>query len=282
MMTQLWNQSKLNLNNHLSTQVASLRQGFLRFRSGKQRVPAFFVKPAQPKGSVIVLHEVWGLVPHIQQVCKRVSKLGFTAIAPDLYWKHKKLLVQEKIQTAIEGVWELSLGERRDIHKVREVMTRKSLSQEILDLVTTLYSQDFRDQMLDDAVACVRYAHQRTQKVATLGFCMGGGISARIATRYSRLASCVVFYGEPPEAQDVNKIKAPILAIHAEQDDIINAKIPSFVNSVLTSGKDLTLKVYPRTLHGFFNDTNKQVYNKAAAQDAWELTKWFLLRTFKQ
>ena len=259
-----------------------MRQGYLRFRSGKEKVPAFFIKPARPAGTVVVFHEVWGLVPHIRHVCKRISKLGFTAIAPDLYWKHKELLVQEKIQTAMEGVWELSLPERRDIHKVREALTKKGLSHEIFELIATLYSQDFRDQMLDDAVACVGYAHERTPKVATIGFCMGGGISARVATRFSQLVSCVMFYGEPPEDRDIDKIQAPILAIHAEQDDIINAKVPSFVSSVLASGKDLTLKVYPRTIHGFFNDTNKQIYNKAAAEDAWELTKWFLFRTLKQ
>ncbi len=240
------------------------------------------MKPARPQGSVIVLHEVWGLVPHIQEICKRVSKLGFAAIAPDLYWRHKNLLLPGKIRMAMEGIWELSLAERRDIHKVRQVLTRKGLSREIFQLVATLYNQDFRDQMLDDAVNCAKYAYESTPKVATMGFCLGGGISARVATRFSKLAACVMFYGEPPEASDVDKIRAPILAIHAEQDDIINAKVPSFVSSALASGKDLTLKVYPRTVHGFFNDTHREIYNKAAAEDAWELTKWFIFRTLKQ
>src|SRR3989442_12800781 len=136
--------------------------------------------------------------------------------------------------------------------------------------------------MLDDADACVKDSYERTPRVATLGFCLGGGISARVATRLSQLTACVVFYGEPPDAPGVQKIRAPILAIHAEQDEIINSKIPEFVQSVLASGKDLTLKVYPPTRHGFFNDSNRETYNGAAAEDAWELTKWFLSRKLRQ
>ncbi len=258
-----------------------LKQGYLQFQSGKERVPAFFVTPAQATASVVIFHEVWGLGPHVREVCKRISKLGFTTIAPNLYWREKKLVL-EKIRAAMEGVWDLSLAERRDVDKVREALTKKGLSQEIFEVATTLYDQHFRDRMLDDAVACVKFARQRTPKVATVGFSMGGGLSARVAARFSHLASCVIFYGEPPEAQQVEKIQAPILAIQAEHDDITNSKIPSFVNSVLASGKDLTLKVYPGTTHGFFNHTDKQLYDKAAAVDAWELTKWFLLRTLKQ
>ncbi len=258
------------------------KQGYLHFQSGKESVPGFFVTPTQTTASVVVFHEIWGLGRHVQEVCKRISKLGFTVMAPDFYWREKKMLVPEKIRTAMEGVWDLSLAERRDINKVREVLTRKGLSQEIFEVVTTLYNQHFRDRMLDDAVACVKYAHRRTPKVATVGFSMGGGLSAQVATRFLQLAACVVFYGEPPEAQQVDKIQAPILAIQAEHDDITNSKIPSFVNSVLASGKDLTLKVYPSTTHGFFNNTNRQIYNKAAADDAWGLTKWFLLRTLKK
>jgi carboxymethylenebutenolidase len=258
-----------------------LEQGHLRFESTGGRVPAFFVKPASPAGSVVVLHEVWGLVPHIENVCKRISKLGFTAVAPDLYWKHKELLVPEKIRAAMEGVWNLSLLERRDINKVREALTKKGLSQEIMQVAMTLYNQDFRDQMLDSAVACVKYTYERTPRVATLGFCLGGGISARVATRFPQLTACIVFYGEPPTTE-VKKIRAPILTIHAEHDEIINSKIPEFVHSVLSSGKDLTLKVYPATRHGFFNDTNKENYNGAAAEDAWELTKWFLSRKLRR
>lgn len=203
-------------------------------------------------------------------------------MAPDFYFRHRKLLVPEKIRIAMEGVWNLSLAERRDVNKVREALTRKGLSQEIFEVVTTLYNQDFRDQMLDDAVACVRYAHQTTPKVATMGFSMGGGLSAQVGARFSQLASCLVFYGEPPEPQNVGKIKCPILAVYAEHDDIANSKIPNFVNSVLASGKDLTLKVYPGTTHGFLNDSNPKIYNKAAADDAWELIRWFLLRTVRQ
>ena len=231
------------------------------------------------KGCVIVLHEVWGLVPHVMDVCKRLGKLGFTAVAPNLYWQHEGLLVPRKISQAMKGIWHLSLKERYDLDKVKEAMTEKGFSDETLRVITTLYDPAFRDQMLNDAIMCARRAHSRYGAVGSVGFCMGGGLSARLATTFPDLRSCVVFYGEPPPPSEIKKIVCPVLMIHAIHDELINSKLPSFIRGALRSGKDLTLRIYPNTRHGFFNDTKKQLYNKEAAEDAWELTKWHLQRT---
>jgi carboxymethylenebutenolidase len=69
------------------------------------------------------------------------------------------------------------------------------------------------------------------------------------------------------------------LAIYANHDEIINNLVPAFVGAMLENGKDLTLKTYPRTKHGFFNDSRKEVYDRAAADESWDITKWFLERT---
>lgn len=249
---------------------------------GRRRIPAFIVRSKPSSGCVVVLHEVWGLVPHIKDVCKRVGKLGFTALAPDLYWRHRELLVPDRIRAAMEGVWDLPLKERYDIARVKDAMGRKGLSDEILRVAATLYSVNFRDQMLHDAIDCAEYAHSKHGSVGSLGFCLGGGLSGKLATRFHKLDSCVIYYGEPPHPSDTPKITAPILTIHATHDELINAKIPDFVRAAIKSGKDLTLRVYPHTRHGFFNDTNAEVYSKNAAKEAWELTTWFLKRTLKE
>jgi carboxymethylenebutenolidase len=88
-----------------------------------------------------------------------------------------------------------------------------------------------------------------------------------------------VFYGEPPATEDVARISVPILDIHAYQDELINHKVPAFVGAMLDGGKDLTLKTYPRTKHGFFNNARKEVYDRMAASEAWDITRWFLERT---
>ena len=228
---------------------------------------------------MVVFHEVWGLVEHTEDVCKRVGKLGFAATAPNLYKGHSELLTPSNIQKAMEGLWELSLEERRDIEKVAQALGKKGVGGEVKEVATIIYEPTFRDRMLEDAVAAVERAHSKFGNVSTLGFCLGGGLSLKCATKSQRMKSSISFYGQPPATEDVPRISIPILDIHANQDEIINKAVPAWVGAMLEGGKDLTLKTYPRTRHGFFNDTRKEVYDRDAANEAWDITKWFLERT---
>jgi len=212
-------------------------------------------------------------------VCKRVGKLGFAAIAPDLYKGHGELLTPTNIQKAMEGLWELSLEERRDKGKVARALDKRGVGREVKEVAAILYEPTFRDRMLEDAVAVVELAHSKFGNVSTLGFCLGGGLSLKCATKSQHMKSAISFYGLPPATEDVPRISIPILDIHANQDEIINKAVPAWVGAMLEDGKDLTLKTYPRTRHGFFNDTRKEVYDRDAADEAWDITKWFLERT---
>jgi len=235
----------------------------------------------EPKGAtvcVVVFHEVWGLVGHTEDVCKRVGKLGFAAVAPNLYREHGSLLTPDNIQEAMEDIWELSLDERRDKAKVTETLDRKGASDQVRKVVATIYEPSFRDRILDDALVAVEKAHTRFDRVVTLGFCLGGGVSLKCATKTPHLAAAVSFYGQPPPLEDVGKISSPVLDIHAFEDELINGSVPAFVGAMLEQGKDLTLKTFPRTKHGFFNDTRREVYNRDAADEAWGITRWFLER----
>ena len=241
--------------------------------------PDFHLAPKGAPACVVVFHEVWGLVPHTQDVCKRLGKLGFASIAPNLYRGFDDILTPDKIQKTMEGVWELTLEERRNRTKVAEVLARKGANQEIKDVASVLYSQEFRDGLLDKALSSVEVAASKFDKISTLGFCLGGGLALKSATRSRRLTSAIGFYGEPPAPEDSAKISVPVLAIYAAKDEIINQKVPGFVGAMLDNGKDLTLKTYPRTQHGFFNNTRKTVYNRRAATEAWDISRWFLERT---
>ncbi len=245
----------------------------------KQGRLEFSVEPKGASGCVVVFHEVWGLVEHTEDVCKRLGKLGFAATAPNLYRSHDRLLTPANIQKAMEGVWELSLEERRDREKVAKALDEKGAGAEVREVASVLYDPAFRDGLLADALDAVEKAHAKFGAVTTMGFCMGGGLSLKCATRSTHLRSAISFYGEPPATEDVPKISVPILDIHAYQDEIINKKVPAWVEAMLLGGKDLTLKTYPRTKHGFFNDTKKEVYDRTAADEAWDITRWFLERT---
>jgi carboxymethylenebutenolidase len=242
----------------------------------------FLVEPKGASGCVVVFHEVWGLVEHTEDVCKRVGKLGFAAVAPNLYKGHSELLTPDNIQKAMEGLWELSLEERRDRAKVEQALDKKGVGGKVREVASIIYEPTFRDRMLDDAVIAVELAHSRFNEVTTLGFCLGGGLSLKCATRSQHMKSAISFYGQPPANKDVARISIPILDIHANQDEIINKSVPAFVGAMLEGGKDLTLKTYPRTRHGFFNDTRKEVYNRDAANEAWDITRWFLDRTLRR
>jgi len=248
--------------------------------SAAAEIPIFAVTPRKPSACVVVIHEVWGLVPHISDVCRRVSKLGFAALAPDLYWRHKKLLTPDNIQNAMQGVWDLSLEERRDALKVKTAIAKKGLGKTALETASILYNPQFRDEILADTTLCAERARSAYERVAVLGFCLGGGLSLGVAANSNHLRSVVAFYGEPPNRENVARISCPMLTIYAGQDEIINARVPAFVKDAMDSGKDLTLKTYPRTRHGFFNDTRTDLYKEKEANDAWELTRWFLENTF--
>jgi len=235
-----------------------------------------------PKGAsacVVVFHEVWGLVEHTEDVCKRVGKLGFAATAPNLYRGNDELLTPDNIQKAMEGLWELSLEERRDKEKVARALDKKGVGGEAREVAAVIYEPTFRDKLLEDALAAVGRAHSKFGDVSTLGFCLGGGLSLKCATKTHSMKSAISFYGQPPATKAVPGISIPILDIHANQDEIINKAVPAWVGAMLQGGKDLTLKTYPRTRHGFFNDTRKEVYNRGAANEAWDITRWFLERT---
>ena len=200
-------------------------------------------------------------------------------MAPNLYAGYGRILTPDNIQIAMEGVWELSLEERRDEIKVAQALDKKGVGREARGAAALLYDPSFRDSLLKKAFSAVEDAEAEFEGVTTMGFCMGGGLSLKCAAKSKDLRSAVSFYGEPPAAEDVARISVPILDIHAFQDELINRKVPAFVEAMLEGGKDLTLKTYPRTKHGFFNDTRREVYDRNAANEAWDITRWFLERT---
>lgn len=243
-----------------------------------KRRDGFSAAPLKADSCIVVFHEVWGLVDHTKDVCKRLSKLGFAARAPDLYAGHEGILTPENIQRAMKGVWDLSLEDRRDKVKVARALEEKSLGKEVREVVSVLYDQGFRDELLKNALESIDEAREEFDAVASLGFSLGGALSLLCATRSTHLKAAAAFYGEPPAARDVARISIPVLAVYAEHDEIINGGVPQFVDAMLGNGKDLTFKTYPNTKHGFFNDTRPAVYDRAAADDSWRILRWFFER----
>jgi carboxymethylenebutenolidase len=202
----------------------------------------YLAMPANATGklpAVIVIHENRGLVPHIQDVTRRMALEGFLALGPDFLHQ--------------------SGGTPTDEDKGREMIGQ-------LD----------RARTVANAVASLRFlkAHTRGNgKVGVTGFCWGGGMSNALAVAAGAdLSAAAPYYGVQAPAAEVPAIKARLLLHYAQNDDRINAGIPAYREALDKAGVKYELFIYEGTQHAFNNDTSTARYNKAAADLAWSRT----------
>jgi len=215
--------------------------------SGKMR--GYLARPANASGklpSILVIHENRGLNPHIEDITRRLALDNFMALAPDAL-------------TPLGGY-------PGDEDKARDLFGK-------IDLPKTR----------EDFVAAANYLKNRpdsTGKLGAVGFCWGGMIVNLLATLMPDLAAGVPFYGSQPPAEEVAKIKAPLLIQYAETDDRINAGWPAFETALKAANVPYTMYKYPGTQHGFNNDTTPR-YDEAAAKLAWQRTVDFFNKNLR-
>jgi carboxymethylenebutenolidase len=208
---------------------------------------------ARPKGDekrpgVVVIHENRGLVPHIEDVTRRVALEGYLAMAPD----------------ALSPLG----GTPADLDKARSMI-------QSLDNPSNL--QNF--------IAAVKYLKTHpasTGKVGVVGFCWGGGVANQLAVHSPDVNAVVPFYGRQPASEDVPKIKASLLLHYAGLDEGIDKGIPAYEAALKKASIDYRIYMYEGANHAFFNDTNPERYNKEAAQLAWQRTVLFFTEKLKK
>jgi carboxymethylenebutenolidase len=222
---------------------------FIKYPGETGEMKAFLARPGNGKKfpAVIVIHENRGLVPHIQEVTKRMAKEGFVAMAPD----------------ALSPVG----GTPEDISNVGELF--KKLSPE---------------QTTKNFVAAVKYLKTNpltTGKVGCTGFCWGGAMTNQVAVNSPDLDAAVPYYGMQPTEEQVARIKAPVLAHYGSDDARINAGIPAFEEALKKYNKEYQIFIYDGAQHAFNNDSNPERYNEAAAKLAWSRTIAFFKEKLK-
>jgi carboxymethylenebutenolidase len=207
------------------------------FQSNGGTANGYLSLPASGKGpGVIVIQEWWGLVPHIKDVCDRFAAEGYVALAPDVYHGESTKSPDEagKLMMALR----IDEAEKDLRGAIGYLLNNKATSG---------------------------------NKVGTIGFCMGGALSLYAASKNPQVGACVVFYGIHPNVKpDLANLKAPVLGIYAELDAYVTpATVHELEAKLKELGKSAEMHIYPGVDHGFFNDT-REVYNEAAAKDAWQ------------
>jgi len=228
-----------------------LKTEYVTFTSpqGYDNVRAYLVRPAEAQGKlpgVLVVHENRGLNPYIEDVARRLGVAGYLALAPDEL-------------TSVGGY----PGDDE-----KGVALQAKLDQK---------------KMMEDWAAAAAYLKSRpecTGKVGVVGFCYGGGVANNLAVRMPDLAAAVPFYGMQPSAEDVAKIKAPLLIHYAGLDNRVNAGWPAFEAALKANHITYTPYIYEGANHGFHNDTTPR-YDKAAAELAWSRTLEFFNKTLR-
>jgi len=206
----------------------------------------FVAKPAEPpKAAVIVLQEIYGVNPHIQEVAENFAKAGYLALAPAMFHRIK------------HGV---SLGYTPEDMKVG--MTYKAA-------VEALPSPG----VLADIEATVEFAAKTCGgKVGLVGYCWGGLLTWRAAELVKGLSAAVMYYGGGSTSHEERDRKpaCPVLAHFAEQDHWIPTET---VDAFEKQHPEVELYRYPAN-HGF-NCDHRGAYNEAAAKQARERTLAF-------
>ena len=198
---------------------------------------------------VIVIHEIFGLTDWARGVADQLAADGFIAIAPDMLSGHGK-----------DGGGTESYPGRDDVVQA----VRKLKGDEVkadLDAV--------RDFGLKLPAA--------SGKTATVGFCWGGGQSFAYAAEQPSLDAAVVYYGTPPAADVMEKIKAPVLGLYGGNDARVTSTVEPTTAEMKKLGKAYSPHIYDGAGHGFLRAQDLQNgANLKAAQQAWPETIAFL------
>ena len=205
-------------------------------------VKAYLARPKDnaKHGAVEVVHAIGGISPHIEDLARRFAVEGYVAMSVDF----------------LSPAGGTPVPRNPEVAKITQSLKPEETNA--------------------NALAGVRYLRSRPEangKVGAIGFCWGGGVVNQLAAHDPSLNVAVPFYGRPPEAADVPKIKARMLLNYADVtlDTGLGKALPGYEEALKKAGVNYELHVYQGANHAFFDDTGAR-YNEAAAKLAWTRT----------
>jgi carboxymethylenebutenolidase len=242
----------------IHTDSTGLDAGEVKIPVPDGTIPAYRAMPDKggPFSTVLVVQEIFGVHEHIKDLCRRLAKVGYFAIAPELYARQ---------------------GNPAGISDIQE-------------LIKTIVSKVPDAQVMSDLDSTVAFAKASgkadTTKLAITGFCWGGGIVWRYAAHSPALKAAVAWYGPidrpPTELQPkspinlVDDLKAPVLGLYGGADTGIPVESVERMRAACQEAhKTCELVVYPDAPHGF-NADYRPSYRAEAAKDGWtKMLAWF-------
>jgi carboxymethylenebutenolidase len=216
----------------------------IRFSGPNGELIGVVAEADSPRGAVLVIHENRGLTPHIRSIPPRLAADGYTTLAVDL--------LSEEGGTA-------SLPTEGD--------------------ATAALGNAPPERMIADLRAGLDELGRRapSAKLATIGFCFGGGMTWQLlAAGEPRLAAAVPFYGPfPSRASLAGSPNAAVLGVYAGLDDRVNGTKDAAEAALTEAGLTHELRVFDGVDHAFFNDTGPRYDADAAAQAYQAMLDWF-------
>ena len=242
----------------ITTDSDGLTAGEVKVPVEGGEIPAYRAMPATggPFSTVLVVQEIFGVHEYIKDVCRRLAKLGYFAVAPALY--------------AREG----------DVSSMSDVS----------EIIAKVVSKVPEPQVASDLDATVAWAkstgHADTERLAITGFCWGGRQVWLYAAHNPAVKAAVAWYGplQRPKSELTptnpielaEQISVPVLGLYGGADaGIPVVQVEEMQATLKKAGKPSEIVIYPDTPHGFHADY-RPTYRADQAKDGWKrLQAWF-------
>ena len=201
---------------------------------------------------IILIHEWWGLNQDIKNKADEFAKKGYVALAVDLY--------QGKSTASPKKARNLAGRVRNNMNEAFENL------ESALDFLKSLDNVN-------------------KNKLASVGWCFGGGWSYQVAKNNLDVKASIIYYGRFNPEDDLSIMRANILGHFAEKDRGIKIdNVKEFQVKLNTLNGEHEIYIYPNTMHGFASrpNDNNSAFDKAASDEAWRRTIVFLEKTFSK
>ncbi len=235
----------------LSSAALAATSHEVAYKSGTETVKGILYAPEGrgPFPGILVIHEWWGLNDWVKEQASKLADEGYAVLAIDLY-RGNVAATPEEAHEIMRGV--PADRAARDLHAAFEFLAAQ--------------------------------ANVRKDRIASIGWCMGGGYSLEVALTEPSLRAAVINYGHlATDPAAIGNIRAAVLGNFGGQDRGIPAEdVKKFEEQLKKDGKKADIKIYPDAGHAFENPNNKTGYRAEDAADAWQRTVRFLEANLKK